>query len=104
MFVECLLKCMFRIAPYTPLRHPLPEIQVCENREKRWREGEGRKIQSVMKNLLFQHLPPVLDDDAAGVAVSTAAVEAEYLDGFSVLFDRAGLNARQDGRHVSESV
>ena len=27
-----------------------------------------------MKNLLFQHLPPVLDDDAAGVAVSTAAV------------------------------
>ena len=35
---------MFRIAPDTPLRHPLPEIQVCENREKRWREKEGNTI------------------------------------------------------------
>ena len=35
------------------------------------------KIQSVIKNyaVLSQHLPTVLDDDAAGIAVSAAAVE-----------------------------
>ena len=42
--------------------------------------GEGREIQSVMKNLcialsgLFQHLPAVLDEDVASVAVGTADV------------------------------
>ncbi len=43
--------------------------------------GERREIQSVMKNYvvwrchsLFQHLPAVLDEDVASVAVGTADV------------------------------
>ena len=97
---------MFRIVPITPLRHLLLEIQVCEIGRRgggRGRKGNTISYEEFYCNLL-QHLPAVLNYDAVSVAISTAAVKAEYLDGFSVLFDRAGLNARQDGRHVSESV
>ena len=51
-FQSCLPKTKATRLFLSPLRHPLPEIQVCETREKRWREGEERKIQSVMKNFI----------------------------------------------------
>ena len=71
----------------------------------------GRKIQSGMKNFyvlryrsLFQNLPAVLDDDAAGVFSNAAAVVVVYQTRIYGLVDRTGFNARQDGRHVSEYV
>ena len=68
--------------------------------------GGGMKIQSVIKNyaVLSQHLPTVLDDDAAGVFSDAAAVVVVYQTRIYGLVDRAGFNARQDGGHVSESV
>ena len=68
--------------------------------------GGGKEIQSVIKNyaVLSQHLPTVLDDDAAGVFSNAAAVVVVYQTRIYGLVDRTGFNARQDGRHVSESV
>ena len=59
-----------------------------------------------MKNytVLFQNLPAVLDEDATGVISDAAAVVVVYQTRIYGLVDRAGFNARQDGRHVSESV
>ena len=68
--------------------------------------GGGMKIQSVIKNyaVLSQHLPTVLDDDAAGVFSDAATVVVVYQTRIYGLVDRTGFNARQDGGHVSESV
>ena len=64
------------------------------------------KIQSVIKNyaVLSQHLPTVLDDDAAGVFSDAATVVVVYQTRIYGLVDRTGFNARQNGGHVSESV
>ena len=65
------------------------------------------KIQSVMKNytVLFQHLPAVLDDDAAGVFSNAAAVVVVYqtriygLDGRRLGEDSRGI-VIENGRKV----
>ena len=62
-----------------PPRHPLPEIQVCEIGRRGGGRGKGNTISDeellcIALSGLFQHLPAVLDEDVASVAVGTADV------------------------------
>ena len=71
---------------FPPLRHPLPEIQVCEIGRRGGGRGKGETIRNeellcIALSGLSQHLPAVLDDDAAGFFSNAAAVKT-VTDGF----------------------